>query len=107
SHVCRRALDDLVELPAIQPHAAAGRAIVDLDAGALRHDELRHVDRARHAWRTIVHDVLPIRRGRASASGRANGPLREASAFSVGSPGAGWANAAAAPAARPRRSPGA
>src|SRR5687768_4015395 len=35
----RRALDDLVELTAIQPHAAALRAVVDLDALAVGHDQ--------------------------------------------------------------------
>ena len=33
------ALDDLVELAAVEPHAAAGGAVVDLDAGAVGHDE--------------------------------------------------------------------
>src|SRR5215831_18875858 len=34
------ALDDLVELAAVEPHAPAFRAVVDLDALALAHDEI-------------------------------------------------------------------
>src|SRR5690606_16351269 len=43
-----RTVDDLVELAAIEPHAAALRAIVDLDALPVRHQQLRLVYRALH-----------------------------------------------------------
>src|SRR3546814_2724424 len=48
---CRRgaaAIDDLVELAAIEPHAAAARAVVDLDAAALGHDQGLVVHRTFH-----------------------------------------------------------
>jgi hypothetical protein len=51
----RAPLDDLVELAAIEPDAAAGRAIVDLDAMALGHDERTLIDRAKIG---LVHGML-------------------------------------------------
>lgn len=42
---CGTALYDLVEFTAIEPHAPALRAIVDLDALPLAHDEINLADR--------------------------------------------------------------
>src|SRR5690606_13885854 len=53
-----RAVDDLVELTAVEPHASARGAVVDLDPLALGHDERGLVDGAQHrillavAWST-------------------------------------------------------
>src|SRR5687767_1525037 len=43
-----RALDDLVELAAVEPHAAARRAIIDLDPLALGHGERGLVGGTKH-----------------------------------------------------------
>src|SRR5918992_1114682 len=48
------ALDDLVELTAIKPHAAALGAVIDLDTLPLRHAELRSIVRT-------VHELDPTR----------------------------------------------
>src|SRR5215217_5462618 len=48
-------LDDLVELAAIEPDAAAGRAIIDLDILALAHHQRRSVHRAAHRSAVIGH----------------------------------------------------
>src|SRR5690606_21991170 len=56
-HHRRRPLDDLVELAAIEPNAAAFRAIVDLDALPVRYQQLRLVYRA-------LHGRLPRKLGR-------------------------------------------
>src|SRR3546814_8789219 len=50
----RAAVDDLVELAAIEPHAAATRAVVDLHAVALRHHQRLVVDRTFHAASSSV-----------------------------------------------------
>src|SRR3546814_16556750 len=50
----RAAVDDLVELAAIEPHAAAARAVVDLHAVALRHHQRLVVDRTFHAASSSV-----------------------------------------------------
>jgi len=44
----RVALDDLVQFPAIQPHPATSRAVVDLDALPLADDEIDAADRTLH-----------------------------------------------------------
>src|SRR3546814_18796591 len=54
---CRRgaaAIDDLVELAAIEPHAAAARAVVDLDAAALGPDQGHVVQRTFHGRHSSV-----------------------------------------------------
>jgi hypothetical protein len=46
-------LDDLVELAAVEPDAAAGGAIIDLDILPLAHHQRRLVDRAQHRFGTF------------------------------------------------------
>src|SRR5690606_32861776 len=58
-----RALDDLVELAAIEPDAAAFRAVVDLDALPVRHQQFRLVYRAFHP-RLLLETVSPHCTGR-------------------------------------------
>src|SRR3546814_13715379 len=41
-------LDELVEFAAVEPHATAFRAVVDLDPLAIRHHQLRLVQWAQH-----------------------------------------------------------
>src|SRR3546814_1731844 len=48
------AVDDLVELAAIEPHAAAARAVVDLHAVARGHHQRLVVDRTFHAASSSV-----------------------------------------------------
>src|SRR5690606_27404265 len=48
------ALDDLVELAAVEPDAAAGGAVVDLDAAALAHLEHGSVGGALHGEPPVV-----------------------------------------------------
>lgn len=48
--VCGTPLDDLVEFTPIEPDPAAAGAIVDLDALAIRHDEIDLAVGAQHAW---------------------------------------------------------
>jgi len=52
------ALDDLVELAAIEPHPPALRAIVDLDPRPLAHHQGISVDRAGH--RSVGHAFAPL-----------------------------------------------
>ena len=49
----RVALDDLVQLPSVQPNAAAAGAIVDLDALSIRH---RKIDATMGAQQTIIRN---------------------------------------------------
>jgi hypothetical protein len=49
THKLNRPFDQLVQFASIQPHASAGRAIVDLDALAIGHDEFYALaDRTEH-----------------------------------------------------------
>ena len=54
-------LDDLVELTAVEPDAAAFRAVVDLDSAAVAHLELRSVVRTVHVASTF-ESVTPVGR---------------------------------------------
>ena len=58
SRVGATALDDLVEFAAIEPHAATIRAIVDLDALTIAHDQPDTADRAQHATTALVVNVI-------------------------------------------------
>jgi hypothetical protein len=49
-----RALDDLVKLTAIKPHAATLRAIVDLDAQAVGHDKIDGTHGTLHRNRSLL-----------------------------------------------------
>src|SRR5690242_3535532 len=62
--LCRAFLDDLVELAAIEPDAAAFRAIVDLDVFTLGHDQVDLADRAQQAHGCgLVHQIHPMQNG--------------------------------------------
>src|SRR5687768_11968337 len=52
------ALDDLVELAAIEPYAPALRAIIDLDPRPLAHHQGASIDRAGH--RLVGHAIAPL-----------------------------------------------
>src|SRR5205085_4934430 len=64
--VCRAALDDLVELTAIEPDAPALGTIIDLDALTVAHHERDLADRTGHSNGGIRHtgstEVVPRRR---------------------------------------------
>lgn len=54
SRRCRRSLYDLVQLATVKPHAAALRAIIDLDTAAFGHDECFIVNGTLHALASPV-----------------------------------------------------
>jgi hypothetical protein len=52
-------LDNLVHLATIEPNAAAGWAIIDLDPRSFAHDQRRTIDRAGHRAFMIGH-LIPL-----------------------------------------------
>ena len=74
------AVDDLVEFATVEPHAAARRAVVDLDALALGHDELGLVDRTLHG--ILLGGVFPAQRTTGPPGARGTAAIRAIAASS-------------------------